>query len=615
MVSHRLMAALLGGAVATTGAVPALAVSAEHFELTSAQYNLLYPKVAAMRAALAAKVASKDKDIKADRAAIADFYAARGYETYWIADGHFTGKAVSLIERINRAGEDGLDPDDYVTPASDFGMSNLPSPGEIAAAEIALAHVALAFARHASVGRVEPLRISRSITLKPKKPNAVEVLRALAISPRPDATLGSYNPPHEGYRRLKAKLAEIRGQDETINRPEPIPSGRTLKLGMRDDRVALIRERIGAAIPDIDADVYDKDFKKSVRAFQRKAGLHGDGVIGPRTLGAINGNLEEDKEGVVLANMEHWRWMPRDFGEFHVRVNIPEFRVRVMWNGNVHHTTRVIVGKYKNQTPIFSDEMEHFIVNPYWNVPLSIASKEMLPGILKDPQGYFARRNYEVLTTVKGRVRTVNPGTLDWSTINLRKLHIRQRPGRGNALGRIKFMFPNEHSVYLHDTPTKSLFKRDYRAFSHGCVRVYQPLKFADSLLANEPQLNASRLEAMFGGEERKIPLSRRIPVHLTYFTGWVDDDGRLQTRKDLYRHYTRLNKCLAVRKKGGICNVPPKPKKYSPPPPDARVADNNGYEQPGLFGTVRIFRNSNKTRRNHQPYNHFNRGYETFNR
>jgi murein L,D-transpeptidase YcbB/YkuD len=247
---------------------------------------------------------------------------------------------------------------------------------------------------------------------------------------------------------------------------------------------------------------------------------------------------------VVLVNMEKWRWMPRDLGRFHVRVSIPDYTVTVRKDGGIIHTTRVVVGKTTNKTPIFSDEIEHIVVNPAWNVPVSIATKEMLPAVRANPG---ALRGYQVFALIKGRYRAVDPRRINWRKIDMRKIQIRQPPGERNALGKIKFMFPNPYSVYLHDTPSKSLFAHDRRAYSHGCVRVMDPMEFADALLSEEKDLNAAYLKKLFGGKERTVKLTRKVPVHLTYFTARVDEAGTLQTRDDVYGHDSRIEAGLGA--------------------------------------------------------------------
>jgi murein L,D-transpeptidase YcbB/YkuD len=218
--------------------------------------------------------------------------------------------------------------------------------------------------------------------------------------------------------------------------------------------------------------------------------------------------------------------------------------VRVIDDGKRIHETRVIVGTPANPTPTFSHAMDHLVVNPFWNVPTSIVRKEMLPEIRQNPSGYFSRRGYQVLARVGGKYRVVDPAFIDWYGVDPRAVSIRQVPGDHNALGRIKFMFPNQHSVYLHDTPTKKLFGRDMRAFSHGCVRVDQPLAFADAILpVAAPEWNSGRLEKLYGGREQRINLDNPVPVHLAYFTVVIDADGKPRFFEDIYGYDARMAK------------------------------------------------------------------------
>jgi murein L,D-transpeptidase YcbB/YkuD len=240
--------------------------------------------------------------------------------------------------------------------------------------------------------------------------------------------------------------------------------------------------------------------------------------------------------------MERWRWEPEQYGDFHVWVNLPEFRLVVVDHGEVDYTTRVVIGTPKNQTPIFHDEIEHVVVNPYWNVPSSIATNEIAPRLVSDP-GYIANQNMELL--YGGKV--VNAASIDWTTTSIRNFSIRQRPGPGNALGQVKFLFPNQHDVYLHDTPSKSLFARSTRAFSHGCVRVQNPMEFANALLKNEVGMTRASLEGQFGSKERWNNLENHIPVHLTYFTLRVDEDGSIRSFGDVYGANQKLKTLLGL--------------------------------------------------------------------
>ncbi len=247
------------------------------------------------------------------------------------------------------------------------------------------------------------------------------------------------------------------------------------------------------------------------------------------------------KQADIIANMERWRWMPPDLGNSHILVNIPEYQLRMMRNGVEIHQTRVIVGKTQTPTPVFSGDMDHLIVNPYWNIPPSIALKEMLPKLQSDPYALQAK-GFEIVK----RGRVVDPATIDWSG-GVKNITIRQPPGERNALGFIKFMFPNDHAVYLHDTPSRGLFSNSERAFSHGCIRVQEPFKLAEIILNNEHGMTESRLRSMAGGSERYFNMQTKLPVHLVYFTSFVDSYGQLQSRPDIYGFNRRVKVALGL--------------------------------------------------------------------
>jgi murein L,D-transpeptidase YcbB/YkuD len=272
--------------------------------------------------------------------------------------------------------------------------------------------------------------------------------------------------------------------------------------------------------------VYDTKIAAAVADFQKANGLPPSGLLTARTVAALSGGQASQSsrlEAEIIANMERWRWMPRDLGEERIDVNIPDYEAVVIQNGVVIHRTRVVVGKEATPTPIFSNTMKFLIVNPYWNVPPSILRKEMLPKAAGDPH-YFSRLGYEVFT--RGG-----------------HLVVRQPPGERNALGRIKFMFPNDFSVYMHDTPMRKLFASSKRAFSHGCVRVDNPFAFAVTVLG--PGWSEQRVKKLIGGKERYVYLPKPLPVHLEYFTAYVDQSGELQLRADVYGYSRRVREAL----------------------------------------------------------------------
>ncbi|XWN32038.1 MAG: L,D-transpeptidase family protein [Devosia sp.] len=460
--------------------------------------------------------------------AVAELYAARDHKPVWDE-----ARAKTLRARLAEADGDGLNPSDYRVPFATPGVLSE------AAEDVSLTEAALRYARHAYSGRLKPSRISSIMAHEPPQLNEARFLRRLANARNPLRVLESVHPQHAQYQALREKL---RGALKSAkSQPIPVGKGRNLKSGVKEPRVAILRSRLGATVMrGTDPTVFDDGLAEAVKEFQRAEGLRADGIVGPRTIGIIDEGIGEDPVSALISNMERWRWLPRHLGSHHVMVNVPQYEVAIHSGGEERYRGRVIVGKSSNPTPIFSDMMEHIVVNPYWNVPYSIASKEMLAGIQRNPAGYFARRGYEAV--YRGRV--VNPSSLTWNATTLRKIRVRQRPGRGNALGAVKFMFPNKYAVYLHDTPTKHLFKRGQRAFSHGCVRVQNPFKFAEALLANE-DLTGPGLKRMVGGGARWLRFDTHIPVHLAYFTRTVDADGKLRRHSDIYGFDRRTQRAL----------------------------------------------------------------------
>ncbi len=287
------------------------------------------------------------------------------------------------------------------------------------------------------------------------------------------------------------------------------------------------------AVPAVGDDVYGPELADAIRAFQKQADLGVDGVVGPRTLAALNGRSVESQIARVKLNLERLRWLPRSLADRHVFVNQAFFQAWIMDDGRKVYRTDVIVGKPNYQTAVFMDEMETVIFNPYWHVPRSIAANEMLPHLRVDPT-YLARQGYEVVD-VRGQI--TDSTRIDWTQYNQETLpyDIRQPPGPRNALGRVKFLFPNRHAIYMHDTPARSLFSRTVRAFSHGCIRVGTPIKFARAILGVEGWSAEEVDRAIASSERQEVTLKRKVPVYIGYYTAWPDDDGTMKFRNDIY--------------------------------------------------------------------------------
>lgn len=552
---RRLMASLLAGVALASATLPAAAQEVVQVAGIEAVRVVIAPPQTELariiKSGLSASYQRADRESRAYGQAqkLYFFYGARHFEPIWLdqdASGKvtFAPAAEKIMEVFRQAEAEGFRPGDYLTPELDLAAAGT-DPERLAALETAFSAAAVRYAQDAYGGRIAPTAVNSTWTKTPKRINEAETLLQLASSEAPDQLLRDLSPRHPEFVRLRAALAKF-GTD-TIEQVA-IPEGKTLKLGMTDERVPLLRQRLGVAEPDLpetagaDAEPdlnYDDALVAAVTAFQESLGLNADGVTGPATVAALNGGSAATKDDII-ANMERWRWEPTDFGDFHVFVNLPEFRLRIMDDGAESYTTRVVIGTTKHQTPVFSDEIEHIVVNPYWNVPASIARNEIKPHLLANP-GYLSGQNMEMLSGGK----LVNASAIDWTTTNINNFHIRQRPGSSNALGRIKFLFPNQHDVYLHDTPSKSLFGRSYRAYSHGCVRVQNPLEFAGALTQKEAGVSQASLEGLFGDKERWVNVDTHIPVHLSYFTLRVDEDGTVRSYADVYGANKKLIELL----------------------------------------------------------------------
>ncbi|WP_404402326.1 murein L,D-transpeptidase [Pelagibacterium halotolerans] len=476
------------------------------------------------------------------------FYGARHFEPLWLTEDEngtiaFSAQAQDVMDLFENAYLQGLDPKDYLTEDLDVKAA-AGDPQALAALEGAFSAAMLRYAQDAHSGRLDPRTVSGYIDIAPKRIDETTLFDALAASDDPAAILMGYHPTHREFVALRELLAKHYAGE--IEAPVVIDDGKLLRPGMTDLRVPALRERLGIAPPEdetLPPDLYDETLVAAVEAFQGEIGLNVDGVVGPATVAALNGANGATIADIV-ANMERWRWMPEDLGTFNVLVNVPEFRLDVMRDGQSAWNTRVIVGTARNQTPIFSDMIRHVVTNPYWNVPSSILRNEVIPRVLSNP-GYIASQNMELLYGG----RAVDPWSVDWTEANPNQFRVRQRPGRSNALGQVKFLFPNSHDVYLHDTNARGLFARSMRALSHGCVRVQDPFAFAEALLEHEPDLTVAALQNTLGGSERWFNMERQVPVHLAYFTLRVGEDATVRSYGDIYGHNARVIEMLGMER------------------------------------------------------------------
>ncbi len=484
---------------------------------------------------------------KSDIKGLKSYYGADDARLVWIDGNGLNEKARDgLGTAFKRADRFGLNRYDYSLPKADGGNS----AEALATTELRYSLAALTYAVHAQSGRFNPNTLNEEeyIDVKPEKPDVADVLGKLAAAPSKIAEqLESFHPQHEQFKALQKKLMEVRSAAKAGTTRAHIPDGPSLGPDTTHPHIAIVRERLGVAPPEDGKgpDYYDVNLEAAVRAFQEEKGLKPDGVIGSNTRQALNVGTIPVSAETIISNMERWRWVPRDLGKRYVFINIPEFRFRVVSNGKTIHQERIVTGSPQHKTPIFSDQMETIVFNPYWNVPQSILVNEIIPAERNNP-GYVDRNNLEIIWQNR---ETVDAFMVDWDQVNPNKLFLRQRPGRGNALGQVKFLFPNKHSVYMHDTPTKHLFNRAIRAYSHGCMRVRNPLQFAELLLADQGWSRDRIDRTLVTAEDEHIPLEHKLPVHITYFTAWVDEDGQILGYRDVYGYDRKVRLALHLDK------------------------------------------------------------------
>lgn len=483
---------------------------------------------------------------------VEEFYAARSYAPLWITPGGVNERGRALAAAIGNAGADGLNPTDY--GHIDI-VRRLEASGqyELADLEILLTKGLVRLAEHLSAGRLDPMLIERSSDLYPEGVEPAAVLAGIADAEDIGAYVSGFAPDQEEYRRLKKALEEYRAMAADGIVWPTVPEGESLKPDMQDPRVPALREAMIAhgeldpATPvGDDPMLYDLPLQEAVKRFQLRHGLIDDAVIGRNTLAAINTSLAQRIDQMIL-NLERRRWMADDRGNRFIFVNLADFQLKVVDNDRTIFTSPIVVGTEYNQTPVFSDEMEYLEFNPYWNVPPKIARNELLPKIKENP-GYIVANNFELLSGWSDSSVPIDPMAIDWSTISAASFSfkLRQKPGVDNALGRVKFMFPNRFDVYLHDTPSRSLFTRETRTFSHGCVRVGDPLGLALVVLASQPGWDAARIDAVVASGTRTIvPLTNRLPVHIAYITAFVNKDGSVHFRRDIYKRDEALARAL----------------------------------------------------------------------
>ena len=469
------------------------------------------------------------------------FYESREGAPAWVTD-EDTSAAGKALDVLRTAPAHGFAPADYGEPdlarridALAQAKNDAPDRAQrIAELDARVTTALLAFGRDVAIGRTTPASVDSKWKARRAVPDLAGTLAQAGTDPK--AWIDGVRPRHPEYAALEKALVNLRGQHEKGGWAS-VPSGKAMTA---------LRQRLAAGgylsaeAASHTSPAYSKDDEAAVRAFQDLHAIKSTGIVDAATLAAMNVPIDERIRQVGL-NLERWRWMPDDFGARHLMVNIPYFHLVARENGTPIRDIRVVVGKPANKTPVFSASMTTLVFSPYWNIPDSIVEGETAPAVARDP-AYLAKNNIEILDVSKGGGSPVAAASVNWDDAEqLKHLAFRQRPGQGNALGHVKFLFPNEYDVYLHDTPADQLFARPGRAFSHGCVRVEEPEALAKYILGGYPEWDdESIFEAMHAGVEKHVKLREPIPVHIVYFTAWVDKNGGLHFQPDIYGYDAR---------------------------------------------------------------------------
>ena len=573
-----LLSVAAAAAVAASAAPPAAAQDRAVTERLQERIRLRVEGEPGSAAARDSTLRSDGRRIQAARS-LRRFYGERVHLPAWVgADGRVLPRAREALAGLRSAREHGLPPDDYHAARIESLLSELDAGREGAGArfpdaatdrrlrllaelDLLLTDAFLTYGSHLVSGRVDPRSIDPLWTVNGRERDMAALLgRTLEAGRSPRAVLADLAPRHPGYARLQRALTAYRRLASAGGWPT-VPEGPALRAGEAGPRVAALRRRL-AASGELSADdggndavsdtVFDDPLDAAVRSFQRRHGLEADGIVGEGTLGALNVPAGS-RVSQIERNLERWRWLPAELGETHLRVNIADFGLEVVEGDSTVLSMRAVVGRDYRQTPVFSDTMRYVVLNPTWNVPRSIAGRDILPR-LKESISYLEEQGMVVYRGWSPDAPPVDPSTVDWSRLSADSLPYRfvQRPGPLNALGRVKFMFPNQFAVYIHDSPARSLFGRSVRSFSSGCIRVERPLELLDYVLRGREEWSPAKLRgALETGREQTIRLPRELPVHIEYWTAWAGEDGAVHFRPDVYGRDARLASALEAAPPG----------------------------------------------------------------
>jgi len=489
--------------------------------------------------------------------ALPAFYERRVYMPAWTASAGGRPLRDAYLESLRAAGGDAVDPRHYHLERIEALLRRLPGanrlvkPRLLADLDLLLTDSFLILGAHLVSGRVDPETFDPEWVAVRKEVDLGAALEAALESGSFDDVLAGLLPREPGYARLKEALGRYRRIAAEGGFP-PVPDEAAIRPGDTGPAVAALRRRL-AVSGDLEAgspgqpDLLDAGLERAVERFQSRHGLGADGVAGKKTLQAMNVPASARVRQIEL-NMERWKWLPRDLGDRYLIVNTPAYDLRAVEEDKTVLELAAVVGRPYRRTPVFSDTMRYMVLNPAWEVPHKLAVEDKLPILRKDPD-WAAREGMHVYEGWGSDAKEIDPATVDWSKVTRQsfKYRLRQDPGPANALGRIKFMFPNKFNVYLHDTPARELFAKEERSFSSGCIRVEKPLDLAVYLMRGDPRWTREALEQALDKEsEFEIRLPRPLPVHILYWTAWAEEDGRISFRNDVYGRDARLEEALS---------------------------------------------------------------------
>jgi murein L,D-transpeptidase YcbB/YkuD len=487
------------------------------------------------------------------------FYVQRAFQPVWIGEDGLLPHTEVFIQTIHQSGREGLKPVAYHLPTIETLIIQLRQPWDREFSqtqrhwvdlELLLMDAYFMYGAHALGGQIDPKILGEVWFADRAEIDLVTPLQEALETNNVAAFLTQLRPIHRGYAGLQK--AWVQYQDMAARGGWPIiADGPSLQKGDYGPRVEALRNRLLSA-GDLEQgsvqndEVFDAALEEGLKKFQQRHGLAVDGVLGASTLAALNVPVGTRIRQIEL-NMERWRWLPQDLGDRYIFVNIANFMLDVVEKGQSVLTMRVIAGRPTRRTPFFSARMTFLVLSPHWYVPPTIAIQDKLPLIRRDPR-YVARQNIKIFRDGPGGATRVDPSAIDWSSVNARNFpyRLRQDPGPRNALGRVKFMFPNPYHVYLHDTPSRELFARVERAFSSGCIRLEKPIALAEYLLRDDPRWShQSILASIQKGSEQIVHLPAPMPVYLFYWTTWMSDEGVVHFRTDIYERDRVLDGAL----------------------------------------------------------------------